>query len=132
MMSRAVLKKKLKAKYPEEGGHISRILDEMERVMLLSDKKYAEQLISHLTARPIGRLKIMLEFRKRGLDEELMGPLLLSAGYHEEEMCKKAADEKGKTLKETDVRKRKQKLMNFLRNRGFRDAVIYQVLSDKL
>lgn len=128
IMSRADLKKKLKTKYPEEEGHISRILDEMERVMLLNDKKYAEQLISHLTARPIGRLKIMLELRKRGLDEDLMEPLLLSAGYNEEKMCKKAMEEKEKTLKETDSRKRKQKLMNFLRNRGFKDAVIYQGL----
>ncbi len=129
MMSRSDLKRKLKTKYPDEGGHILKILDEMERVELLNDKRYTEQLISHLTQRPIGRLKIMVEFRKRGLDEELMEPLLLSAGYNEEEMCKKALEVKEKTLHETDPRKRKHKLMNFLRNRGFKDAVIYSTLN---
>ena len=130
-MSRSDLQRKLKTKYPDEEGHILKILDEMERVELLNDKRYTEQLINHLTQRPIGRLKIMVEFRKRGLDEDMMEPLLLSAGYDEEETCKKALEVKEKTLHETDPRKRKQKLMNFLRNRGFRDAAIYKVLSHK-
>ena len=128
MISRPDLQRKLKHKYPDEGGYILQILDEMERVMLLDDKKYTEQLINHLIQRPIGRLKIKLETRKRGLDADLVDSLLLSVGYNEEEACKKAMEEKDRTLKETDPRKRKQKLMNFLRNRGFRDTVIYSVL----
>ncbi len=127
-MSRSDLARKLKSKYPDEEGHILKILDEMERVELLNDKRYTEQLINHLTQRPIGRLKIMVEFRKRGLDEKLIEPLLLSAEYDEEVTCKKALEDKKKTLREDDPRKRKQKLMNFLRNRGFRDAVIYKGL----
>ena len=130
-MSRSELQRKLKTKYPDEEGYVLKILDEMERVELLNDKRYTEQLINHLTQRPIGRMKIMMEFRKRGLDEELMEPLLLSAGYDEGETCKKAMEVKEKTLHETDPRKRKQKLMNFLRNRGFKDAVIYSTLTRK-
>ena len=53
---------------------------------------------------------------------------LMNIAYSEEEAVKKAAEEKLKTLRETDPRKRKQKLMNFLRNRGFTNAVIYQQL----
>ena len=131
MMSRFDLEKKLKKKYPDEGGYISQILDEMERVELLNDRRYAEQLINHLIQRPIGRLKIKLETRKRRLDEDLVEGILLNMAYNEEEACKKAVKEKQKTLKETDPRKQKHKLMNFLRNRGFTDAVIYQVLSHK-
>ena len=126
MMSRSDMEKKLKRKFPDEGGHISQVLDEMERVMLLGDKKYAHQLINHLIQRPIGRLKIIMEIRKRGLDKDMTEVILLSVGYDEEEACKKAMEEKVRTLNETDPRKRKQKLMNFLRNRGFRDAIIYQ------
>lgn len=131
MVSRAELYKKLALKYSGEDGLIIQVLDEMERVMLLSDKRYTEQLISHLTQRPIGRLKILLESRKRGLDEELTESILLNSGYNEEEACQKAADEKNKNLHETDPRKRKQKLMNFLRNRGFMDAVIYTTLREE-
>ena len=75
-MSRSELQRKLKTKYPDEEGYILKILDEMERVELLNDKRYTEQLINHLTQRPIGRMKIMMEFRKRGLDEELMEELI--------------------------------------------------------
>ncbi|MBU1017427.1 recombination regulator RecX [Patescibacteria group bacterium] len=128
MISRANLERKLKTRYPGEEGYIIQILDEMERVELINDRRYTEQLISHLTQRPIGRLKIMVEFRKRGLDQDLIEPFLLQAGYNEEEACKKALDEKAKNVRESDPRKRKQKLMNFLRNRGFKDAVIYKTL----
>jgi regulatory protein len=130
MMSRSELGKRLEKKYPEEGGSISQILDEMERVELLNDKRYAEQLISHLTQRPIGRLKIMVETRKRGLNPDVVEGLLLSIGYDEEESCKKALEEKVRAIRESDPRKRKQKLMNFLRNRGFKDSVIYSVLKN--
>ncbi|MBN2096036.1 regulatory protein RecX [Candidatus Peregrinibacteria bacterium] len=129
MMSRADLTRKLSQKYPEEEGYIIQIMDEMGRVELINDRRYAEQLISHLTQRPIGRLKIMVEFKKRGLDDDLIEPLLMAANYNEEAMCRKALEEKEKTVHETDPRKRKQKLMNFLRNRGFKDAVIYSTLN---
>ncbi len=128
MTSRADLRRKLLRKFPEEEGYILKILDEMERVELLNDRRYAEQLLNHLLQRPIGRLKFMVEFRKRGLDNDLIEPLLMAAGYDEEAMCRQALEEKEKTVRETDPRKRKQKLMNFLRNRGFKDAVIYKTL----
>lgn len=128
MMSRFDLRRKLLAKYPNEEGYISQILDEMERVMLINDKKYTEQLINHLIQRPIGRLKIKLETKKRGLDSDLVDSMLMQLGYDEGSACRKALEDKEKTIRESDPRKRKQKLMNFLRNRGFRDAVIYSAL----
>lgn len=129
-MSRSDLKRKLKQKYPNEEGYIIQILDEMERVELLNDKRYTEQLVSHLIQRPIGRLKIMLETRKRGLDWDIVQSILISSGYDEENTAKAAAEEKQKTLREPDPRKRKQKMMNFLKNRGFTDSVIYHVVRD--
>lgn len=117
-------------KYPDEEGYIIQILDEMERVELLNDKRYTEQLISHLIQRPIGRLKIMLETRKRGLDWDIVQSILISSGYDEENTAKTAAEEKKKTLREPDARKRRQKMMNFLKNRGFTDSVIYHVVRE--
>lgn len=128
MTSKSELKKKLMRKFPEEEGNILRVLDEMERVELLNDKRYTEQLIHHLTLRPIGRLKLMIETRNRGLDKDLVDELLMNIGYDEEENAKKAYDEKVKTVREADPRKRKFKLMNFLKGRGFTDSVIWHVV----
>jgi len=128
MISTSELEKKLKSLYPDKGGYISQILEEMKRVELINDRRYTEQLIHHLTLRPIGRLKIMIETRKRGLDKELVDELLMNSGYDEEENAKKAYGDKLKTVRETDPRKRKFKLMNFLKSRGFTDAVIWHVL----
>lgn len=128
MISRSDLRRKLMGKFPDDEGDILKILDEMERVMLLDDRRYTELLINHLIQRPIGRLKIRLETRKRGLDSDAVDSTLMNSGYDEKETCQKAMEEKLKTLKEADPRKKKQKLMNFLRNRGFSDTVIYSVL----
>ena len=129
MMSRQELKRKLLDKFPDEEYNISKALDEMARVMLLDDKRYTEQLINHLTQKPIGRIKIMVETRKRGLDEDLVESLLIASGYNETEAAERALKEKESRVSETDARKRKFKLMNFLRNRGFKDSVIYRVLA---
>lgn len=127
-LSRSELRKKLLAVAPSDEGTIDQILDEMERVMLIDDKRYAEQLLRHLIQKPIGRIKLQIELRKRGLDYDESLPQLEELGYDESEMARKALDEKEGRVTESDPRKRKFKLMNFLRNRGFTDATIYQTL----
>ena len=128
MTSRHELQKKLLGKFPQEEGEISKVLDEMERVMLLDDKRYTEQLVHHLMQKPIGRIKLKIEARKRGVDEDLFQSLLQDAGYDEAVSAKQALEEKEGQVREEDPRKRKFKLMNFLRNRGFTDNTIYSVL----
>ena len=127
-MSRFDLARKLKQKYPGEDGDIIKALDEMERVELLNDERYTQQLIDYLIQRPIGKFKIMVEARKRGLDKDLVQSNLINSDYDEEKACKKAFDIKNKTLHEANPLKRKQKMMNFLKNRGFNIGVIYSVL----
>lgn len=131
MLSRFNLKQKLLQKFPESPDEIDWVLNEMETVQLLNDKRYAQELIHHLTQRAIGRIKMGIEFRKRGLDEDLIPALLMECGYNEEKMAQKALDQKLKTLKEEDPRKKKQKLSHFLQNRGFTNAVIYSTVNSK-
>ena len=128
MISSSELEKKLLSLYPDESAYVSQTIEEMKRVELINDRRYTEQLIHHLTLRPIGRLKISIETRKRGLNKDLVDELLMNCGYDEEENAKKAYEEKLKTVHETDPRKRKFKLMNFLKNRGFTDSVIWHVV----
>lgn len=127
--SEADLRKKLAEKFPDETSIISDTISEMKSLQLISDRRYSEQLIRHLTLKPIGRYKIMNECRKRGLDEDLVQTTLMEANYNEEEMAQTAFELKNKVLREEDPRKRKQKIMHFLRGRGFTDTVIYKTLS---
>ncbi len=128
-MSRHDLGRKLKQKYPGEDDYISQALDEMTHVELINDNRYTEQLVNHLIQRPIGRFKITMETKKRGLDSDLVQVALMNVGYNEEEMCEKAFEAKDKILQEVDPRKRKQKMMNFLKNRGFTNSVIFSLLN---
>ncbi len=70
----------------------------------------------------------MMETRKKGLDDESVEQALLDAGYDAEEACREALEEKARVLTEKDERKRKMKLVNFLKNRGFKDSTIYKIL----
>ncbi|MBN2087657.1 regulatory protein RecX [Candidatus Peregrinibacteria bacterium] len=124
------MRQKLLKKFPDEEGEIIRVIDEMERVQLLSDRRFAEEFVHHLIQKPIGRMKIMIETRRKGLDEDLVDQILENENWSEKESLKKALEEKQRTLNEKDERKRKMKLINFLRNRGFKDSVIYGCLKE--
>ena len=125
--SKAELIRKLSETFPDERGNLLKVVEEMERVQLLSDQRFTEAFVQHLIQKPIGRLKIMLETRKRGLEDEMVEQALLDAGWSELEAAKEALSVKARLLSETDERKRQQKLMNFLKNRGFQAATIYRL-----
>ena len=126
--SRQELKTKLTAAFREEARAIGTVLDEMERVELVNDRRFTELFITSLIRRPIGRIKIMAETRRRGLDPDLANRILQNLNWSEEESAKEARAEKERTLREADPRKRKMKLANFLRSRGFKEATIYRLL----
>ncbi len=126
--SKAELIAKLNAKFPDEQGVVLKVIEEMERVHLLNDRRFTEEFIAHLIQKPIGRLKIMAETGKRGLSDNAVEQALLDAGYCETESAKTALTYKIRVLNETDARKRKHKLINFLKNRGFRDSTIYKTI----
>lgn len=120
----------LQRKFPESGTLILDAIEELERVKLLDDEKLLEQWINHLIQKPIGRLKIQNEIKKRGLDTDKIDEYLKQKNWIEEESGKKAMEVKGRTLSETHPQKRKQKMMMFLRSRGFQERVIYHVIKD--
>jgi regulatory protein len=126
--SKAELTQKLSEKFPHERGTILDVIEEMERVHLISDRQFAEQYISHLTRKAIGRFKIMMECRRKGLTDNMCEQVLQEIDWSEDESIKRAIEEKSRSLSGLDERKKRQKLMNFLRNRGFSDRVIFQHL----
>jgi SOS response regulatory protein OraA/RecX len=127
MHSKSELISKLSAKFPGDRGSILKVIDEMERVQLLNDRRFTEEYVNHLIQKPIGRFKIMMETKKRGLDPDLVEQTLLDTGWNEMDAAKEALAQKKRALHETDERKRKQKLVNFLKNRGFKDSTIFRL-----
>ena len=128
-MSKFEISKKLEEKFPDEEELIKKVVQEMERVFLLNDKQFTEKYINHLTQKNIGRIKIMVEARKKGLSSDMAEEALININWNEENSCQKAFELKDKLIREEDPRKRKQKLTNFLLSRGFTNSVIYKVLS---
>ena len=121
--------RKLSEKFPGERGTILQVIGEMERVQLLSDHRFTEEFLHHLIQKPIGRFKIMMECKKRGLDPDMVEQALLDAEWNEEKAIKEAITEKERVLHEKDERKHRQKLVNFLKNRGFSDRNIFRELA---
>jgi SOS response regulatory protein OraA/RecX len=123
------LEQKLMGQFSGERGEILKVIEEMKRVNLLNDRQFTEEYVHHLIQKPIGRIKIMVETRRKGLNQDLVDQMLVNENWSEEKSAKKALDEKERISREPDERKRKQKLVNFLRNRGFKDAVIYKLVT---
>ena len=128
-MSIFEITKKLEEKFPNEEELIKKVIEEMQRVFLLDDKKFTEKYIDHLTQKNIGRMKIMVETRKKGLNSDLVEDALINIKWSEEESCQRAFEIKNKLIREEDARKRKQKLINFLLSRGFNNSIIYKVIN---
>ncbi len=126
--SKTELIRKLSEKFSSERGTILMVIEEMERVQLINDRRFTEEYVHHLIQKPIGRFKIMMECKKRGLDRDMVEQVLLDAEWSEEEAAKEALAAKERVLHETDERKKKQKLVNFLKNRGFGNSAIYRIL----
>lgn len=123
--SKKEIKDKLLAKFPADEGPIFKVIEEMEGLHLLSDRQFTEAFVAHLTQKNIGRLKIMFEARKKGLPDDVVEQALLDQEWSEENAAKRAMDEKKRVLEGVDERRKKQKLINFLKNRGFTERVIY-------
>lgn len=127
--SKKELKEKLLSKFSTEEGLVLQVIEEMERVHLLSDRRFTEAFIAYLTQKNIGRLRIMFETRKKGLPNDLVEQALLDQQWSENEAAQRAVEEKMRVLEGVDERRAKQKIANFLRNRGFTERVIFKRLN---
>ncbi|MFH0820828.1 MAG: regulatory protein RecX [Candidatus Peregrinibacteria bacterium] len=126
--SRKELKTKLAAHFAEATDAIDQTLDEMGRVQLINDRRFTELWVAFIIQKPVGRIKILVEARRKGLDRELVEQALSDAGWDEKKSALRALEEKKRTLHEEDSRKRKMKLANFLRGRGFTNAIIFRIV----
>lgn len=127
--SRSELSKKLLDKGYDDAV-VNDVLDEMEKKNLLSDRSFANDIVSRLThGKPSGKRKISFELKRRGIPTGLREEIL--TGLDEIEEAKRAAELaalKWQSFKKYPFDKRKKRIYDFLARRGFdfqiiRDAV---------
>ena len=129
---RSYSSKELAAKLEKKGftsGEIEAILQECTRLHLLDDREYALNYANSLALRNSGQRKIACELRRKRLDRELIQEALQTTGEDEPLRCLEAARYKLRLLtRETDKRKRREKLFRYLACRGFQSQSIRYAL----
>jgi len=103
-------------------------LDGLEKQGLLSDKKFAQDLVSQLTAgRPSGLKKISFELKRRGISSKIREEVLSSITPEDEAACARQIGlARWERLERFEPEKRKKRVYDFLVRRGFD----YQLVRD--
>ncbi|MEI6847839.1 MAG: recombination regulator RecX [Chlorobiaceae bacterium] len=123
-------REELKQKLLKKGYTIERIEPVLEKLTtqdLLDDYVFGSELIrSYSKRKPVGKLKIRNELRKKGVSETIIVKLLNE--YNNLTHCWLAAEKKVRTLHGTSKPNKKIKLARFLHNRGFEWQEIQPVI----
>jgi regulatory protein len=121
----------LKKKFPDtENVLLEKILDDLERLHYIDDKKFAEEFIRYRRATsPRGDLLLKKELCSRKISPDLIEEVLSKRTPEEvQEDAFEVGKKKWKTLPILlDRKKRKEKLFRFLLARGFSLSICHQV-----
>jgi len=123
------MKNKLRQK-KFSASNIVKIIAECKRLDLIDDAKFAKLYIAELKEKGAGRQMIKVKLSKKGVSWELIEEELeLSFSKDDEfEAAKIALQKKMPSLKrESDPRKRKEKLYRYMASRGFQYDMIEKV-----
>lgn len=120
----------IKRKVAEE--EITDILKELSEKKYLDDEEFARWWVEQrMMFRPKGHRALEMELRQKGVAKEAIAELLdryLAEGGNEQELAKKVAEKKLKTLSHLPVWDLRQKLVAVLARRGFSWEIIDQVV----
>ena len=102
---------------------------------LLNDKTFAEKFIDEkLRLKKYSSLKMIDELRKRGVNKAIAEEKV-SARYNDElefELAKETAEKKLRTVMNKPEEKRKQAIINFLRQKRFNWEIIKRIIDEKI
>lgn len=127
------LSKKLKSKGFKQAT-VDLVLEDCRRLELIDDAKFAEMYVSELRAGGAGARMIKMKLRAKGISEELSKLELEEKSSVEDELkaARIALSKKEKALaRETDPRKKREKLYRYLASKGFNFDVISQLCGDR-
>jgi len=123
--SRAELVRKLE-EHARPEDDIEALLDDLSRLKLLSDERYAESR-AHALSRKFGAARIAHELRSKGLDKDLADKASKAARVTELERAREVWRRKFRTAPRT--REERARQMLFLQSRGFSFDAIRSVVT---
>ena len=124
-----LLAKLRKAGYSD--GECDSAIAECLRCHYLDDDQLTSDCVEYLHQRNLGARQIRQKLFRRGLDVEKVTGLLADSQDDEKEAAKRAMEGKLRSLyKETDPRKKREKLFRFMANRGFSPDLIFKLLAE--
>jgi len=104
---------------------------ECKRLGYLNDAQLAEDAASLLSSRGYGPRRMQQQLRQKGVNSELIQSALANEELDHQSSAREAASYKLRLLsRETDIRKKRDKLYRFLLGRGFSFEVIKQVVGE--
>ncbi|MBU1992461.1 MAG: regulatory protein RecX [Patescibacteria group bacterium] len=112
-----------------EEEDIVRVLERLQELDYLDDALYATDFIKdRMKFRPRGILLLKHDMYKKGLLKDVIEDAILSSDIDEEKIARVVAETRAGRLRSLPLFKRKQKLVFFLRSRGFAANTIYKVV----
>ncbi|MFN3477234.1 MAG: regulatory protein RecX, partial [Candidatus Methylomirabilales bacterium] len=115
-------------------GDVAEALVELEKKGYLDDRQFAVSWARwRLSGKPMGRARLWQELKAKGLQDEDIEEALKEtyAEADELKLALIASERKLQSLKKLDPEKRRQKLFQFLKRRGFPLPTIRKALGEK-
>ena len=110
---------------------IQQTLQYLENLDYIDDKRFALQWGQFkINKKKLGRNRLYLELLNKGIDREILDNILctLYENNSEIQLATECARKKWETLKGIEVKKKKKRLFQHLKRRGFSADIIYQSL----
>ena len=121
--------------YLEKNNHshlvIQQTLEYLENLDYIDDKRFALQWGQFkINQKKLGRNRLYLELLNKGIDQKILENILstLYENNPEIQLAKECASKKWESLKDVEADKKKRRLFQHLKRRGFPTDIIYQSL----
>lgn len=125
-----LLNKLRRAGYPDD--ECDAAIAECVNRHYIDDGQLTADSVDLLRQRNLGSRQIRQKLARRGLDSEAVSEILASSPEEEEAAAMRAMESKLRLLsRESDPRKKREKLFRFMANRGFSAGIIFKLM-DKL
>ena len=110
---------------------IQQTLEYLESLDYVDDQRFALQWGQfNINKKKLGRNRLYLELLNKGIDREILENIMstLYENNPEIELAKECASKKWESLKDVEADKKKRRLFQHLKRRGFPTEIIYQSL----
>lgn len=129
--SRGEMIERLKRKkFPQD--LIEKVVSEFVECGLLDDREFVKYWVNwRLEVNPRGRDFIRLELRQKGVDEDLINEALNKLPSEDElTIARELASKQRNKLKNLEPAKIKSRVYAYLKRRGFRSGIIWDIIRD--